>query len=944
MKYFSLLCKNLCENGRLEYNQAVHGRPTDPGEIMAEEFYFQWQNDVLRTTIYPRREVMLGNFLVFYKEIELWAEYKNKDITGEINAYHAQKRQVVEKAVKSYFEKRSYFMKEDVRAEYVKLFGRVDEDALSKIHALHQIFSINIPRFTNPRSESYFVPQQMIYWQQVCKDYKARVTSKQRRVFIMKSQTPPHPNVPKEEAELLVMEKIALPMLEEEYRRLHEFVTASSKIEKRKIELAKAVQEASKKVDEAERKLSAVRVEIDRQDALQKQSAGDLARLKSPANLASSEAYFATPDVPAQIRGKYPQASQSLIDSLGGFRKSLRDQLSYSKTIPSRLNVVKNTHYNVSQYQKSIDREILKHTTDLKNMGPTWKYRAEREALRNNLRDVSTKAVAEELNCLADYRSALEHASRSKEETARLIQAEEKELAGINAKLTQLRKDAQTLQTEIDSYDDILLVTEEKALAHYIPDPNQPVTVKDIVRLKVDEYKASLEKKSHNELLELVVQRFKSQPNRYPKWLQYMVIHFSGMRYASAHGSWADPKDLLANLRIQAIDEELKIMDEDAVEALCRERLENYEPSGVSPTGGSVGSRPKLSTTSDPEWKERSRQHVKRLKRAMEIDSPTHQRSALINLRTDESNYEIDLLEPDKVYDELMTYKSELPDWMWKEIVKLTDLRISEVTDKDWEKPASGQVGQQFSRRDSELRQVLNEWKNKFVTGWREEHDRSDKLIVTRAVCNEVAEHIQHLRGHSPDGGLTAKPKWYQKMESTNPNAYLVKPDDADDLKPGASILWLRFVRKEPNAWQVAQHITTKKGGHGLLPATFGKSGWAYNRGGPITRTRTVTNEKGVKARQMEWLRWIHEATVVDVAETAEGTVVLTFETALPSDDPRLSSIGVFKHRLSELLSDGEEDYYNRSFVGYVPEGKLPMENLNDMLDWNKILHRAKIS
>ncbi len=74
---------------------------------MAEEFYFQWQNDVLRTTIYPRREVMLGNFLVFYKEIELWEEYKNKDITSEITAYHAQKRLAVEKAVKAYFEKRS---------------------------------------------------------------------------------------------------------------------------------------------------------------------------------------------------------------------------------------------------------------------------------------------------------------------------------------------------------------------------------------------------------------------------------------------------------------------------------------------------------------------------------------------------------------------------------------------------------------------------------------------------------------------------------------------------------------------------------------------------------------------------------------------------------------------------------------------------------------------
>jgi hypothetical protein len=286
---------------------------------------------------------------------------------------------------------------------------------------------------------------------------------------------------------------------------------------------------------------------------------------------------------------------------------------------------------------------------------------------------------------------------------------------------------------------------------------------------------------------------------------------------------------------------------------------------------------------------------------------------------------------------------------MWKEIVKLTDLRLTEVTDKNWEKASNDP--QQYSRKDAELRKVLNDWKNKFVTGWREEHDRSDKLIVTRAVCNEVAEHIQHLRGHSPNGGLTAKPKWYQGLESKNPGAYLVKPDDRSDFKPGASILWLRFVRKEPNAWQVAQHITAKKGGHGLLPAAFprkpskggdAKAAWSYNRGDPVTRTRFVTGEKGGSVRQMEWLRWIHEATVVEVADTAEGTMVLTFETALPSDDPRLSSIGVFKHRLSDLLSDGDEDYYNRAFVGYIPEGDLPEENLKDMLDWNKILHRPK--
>jgi hypothetical protein len=207
------------------------------------------------------------------------------------------------------------------------------------------------------------------------------------------------------------------------------------------------------------------------------------------------------------------------------------------------------------------------------------------------------------------------------------------------------------------------------------------------------------------------------------------------------------------------------------------------------------------------------------------------------------------------------------------------------------------------------------------------------------------------LRGHTPPGGLTPKPNWYQSNEKKDPRVFFVKPTEAGDYKPGASILWLRFVRKEPNAWQLAHPISTKKGGHGLLPPAFtgkrtsvpaGKTPWNYNLSDPIIRTRTTVGEKGVGARHMEWLRWIHEATVVEVADTAEGTIVLTFETALPSDDPRLSSIGVFKHRLTDLLWDGDEDSYNRSFVGFVPEGNLPNENLQDMLDWDKILYKPQ--
>ena len=48
---------------------------------MAEPYYFQWQNEFLCKTIYPMREQKLRDFLVYYMEVDIWAQYKGKDIT-----------------------------------------------------------------------------------------------------------------------------------------------------------------------------------------------------------------------------------------------------------------------------------------------------------------------------------------------------------------------------------------------------------------------------------------------------------------------------------------------------------------------------------------------------------------------------------------------------------------------------------------------------------------------------------------------------------------------------------------------------------------------------------------------------------------------------------------------------------------------------------------------
>jgi hypothetical protein len=492
-------------------------------------------------------------------------------------------------------------------------------------------------------------------------------------------------------------------------------------------------------------------------------------------------------------------------------------------------------------------------------------------------------------------------------------------------------------------------MTEAEFLVQY--NPEKLPTARDIAIWKAQSYEQSLESKNQYQLLDEIHQRFMREPERYPFWLQYMVVHFSGMRYASAHGSWADPKDLLIRLRAPDIEEEVKKLDDETLARLCAEKVAAYEnPNSAS--------RPKLAGATDKEWKQRIGWYLPNVK----SNSLSTRRRGLTDLRKAEDAYEITSKPTQEVLDTLLSMKGQFPAWAWKTIVKLTPLRLTEVTHPDWEKLTPDEEQESYSRENYPLRALIDAWANYDATAWREEHGRSHELIVTRAVCNETAEHIQHLRGHLPPGGLTAKPRWYRSNEDGQkilgtPAPYYVRPTRAEQYTPGASVLWLRFVEKMPNPWQVAKMIETKDK-VGLLPDEFlgkkkdgGKNDadWKYKMGEITTRERFLISEDKKKkqrkrARQQQFLRWIHEATVIEVAETAEGTVVITYETALPDDYKGTSSIGAFKKPLRYFLADfmveGNEDTYNRSFVGYVPEGNVPIEHIEAMMDWNKILPR----
>jgi hypothetical protein len=88
----------------------------------------------------------------------------------------------------------------------------------------------------------------------------------------------------------------------------------------------------------------------------------------------------------------------------------------------------------------------------------------------------------------------------------------------------------------------------------------------------------------------------------------------------------------------------------------------------------------------------------------------------------------------------------------------------------------------------------------------------------------------------------------------------------------------------------------------------------------------------------------MHEATVAEVAETADGPVVLTFETALPYEDPRRSTIGIYRRSARHLRYFVTGKSFNGVVTGDIPEGDLPMNDLRDMLDWDKILRKDFIN
>ena len=982
---------------------------------MSGTIYFQWQNDFMLKTIYPLREMKLRDFLVYYYDIDQWASYKNKtlnDLQGEVQAYLQTEERLRTEAYDTYQSLSGYFTRLDVSADYQPRYGQLDPLLVTALGNMRALFNRYFPTYHNPVKENYFITVQIANLEGMYKDIQREISTIQRRI---RCRVATWPDRPKNEQRQSLLENVSLKVVDEELGKLRSFLSASTKIQQRRLELYKLQAQKLAEKNAITVKLNQRQADMNKLDAQHQVLMLSVQRMQSPTLYDDMKAYFTKPDVTQEVQGAFPGFDSGFMYRIN----TLHQQFKLFPDIPAS--------------QGFFVANLLKTYT------VNWQA----------FTGAAGQMASAELSKLKDFSDAINLRTQPADQGKQAVQQRQTSADALGLQLNQAKADVQSLQNQLQATNNDLNTPERQLFSQ----PSQPaeVSVRDIVRAKVEDYSTLLSTKTHAELLEMVVQKFLDESARFPVWLQYMVIHFSGMRYQSAHGSWADPRDLLNSLTEKEVEHEILPADELTIEEMCQAKITAYQQAQTVTPGaasapvsntpaGDAAPLPALALTTDTKWKEKAQNYLNRLINyrslykitpansaptaavfqdtagtmtpagipglpmgdVVQVDTvplmrdqnyyliqgtarpgytgfyisgldltlipDSRKRKVLLDLRIDEETYKIEQQNDQQVLDDLREMKEQMgfPAWMWNEIVKLTDLRLQDVNTANWELQSDEEQADRLSFKWREYNNLMNAWKQSNLTGWREEHDLTSKLVVTRAVCNEVAEHCQHLRGNSPPGGLTAKPTWYQRLER-NPKinagpdkAYFTRIESAADLKPGASILWLQFVYEEPNPWRIA-HPLKLSNGKGLLSPPLNipvgqdggnqldprkgfviksASSWNYYQDsqGRYKRSRNVVTSDDKSRWEVQWLRWIHEATIVDVTETVDGPVVLTFETALPYEDKRRSTIGVFKHTLNYLLYNVTGQTFSGSFTGYTPEGDVPYTQMQEMLNWNHIL------
>ena len=352
--------------------------------------------------------------------------------------------------------------------------------------------------------------------------------------------------------------------------------------------------------------------------------------------------------------------------------------LSYDRSLLQRIYLDRYVH-RVENIRKTMLSEIAQNERNLRNVPQSSRV----EKWKNIVQTLNNTIpiVDSELNRLYAFSALFKKIKAQKDDLNKRISNKEKERTKIenelrwkhsfvqnfpkNSKTAGFEQDIQQLEealrnVNLDIQNGLTASIEDRLRAQI---ERETVSVNDIARWKTELYRQEIEMLDHEQLLEEIVKKFLSDPTRYPLWLQYMVIHFSGMRYRSAHGSWGDPKDLLLSLSIKDIQKEIKQINDEGILTACANEIGNLRRS-LDPGADNT----------------EAETHIKRLK----SQNPYRRRRALLDYRIDWEKKAIDFLTEEEALAQLEGMKDQLPEWMWKEVVERTPLRLKFATE-NWE-------------------------------------------------------------------------------------------------------------------------------------------------------------------------------------------------------------------------------------------------------------------
>jgi hypothetical protein len=377
----------------------------------------------------------------------------------------------------------------------------------------------------------------------------------------------------------------------------------------------------------------------------------------------------------------------------------------------------------------------------------------------------------------------------------------------------------------------------------------------------------------HNALLKQTLERLKAMPQQLTDepWLKYGVLHFSGLRYASAHESYADPLELHSLFRAGRLPTETRQRIPGELFAEITKDTPHLDDLVDEAKLDDPSSAKKFETAKDDAARAAICLDVRRAKTLKQASALSEEQARwLLTKRLLSGN---------------------IPTLVWRFIRSKTLMR-NDVASAAEVELSQAEIAEVLADKTSGP--ALRNWTSD-GTRWRARHAKDLEIVVTRAVCDQIAEMLQQCRGINLGGkGLTGN-----ALAATE----LTRPQSLGEVEPGMSIFFAEWkdlefdkngkILDQKVAWNAVAKDTKMEFRLGneeddvLTAEQVAEipdldSLPAGNEGPQRFWLRIATLRILVRKSDSKWqfLNWKHQATI---AGMAPPNVIYTFETFEPT-------------------------------------------------------------